>query len=126
MLLSAHTNGEDVAFATAKLRQKLTDVRPDGLHPRLRVLLEVAGRKALDHAVGLRGRCQNLPGLHLERDGLGTLGSAVDAEDQGSHGSRRLRRAEALRLGNDVLEIMAILAVGVRPGMFLSCRRMSK
>ena len=71
------------SFRSPRAARHSLDGGIDGVEPRLRVLLEMAGRQPFDEAVALRGAGEHRAVREIERDGLGALGPTVDAK--GNH-----------------------------------------
>ncbi len=80
VLLAADPDGFDLAPPFAHLFETLGDGFSSGVEPDFRILFDMPGRQALDRAVGPLRERDHFPGLDIEDQGLGALGSAIDSE----------------------------------------------
>lgn len=80
MLLAGNTQRTDLVAPKAERRKHFAHGLLQRTPPNLRVLLEVPSRQSPNHVVGASGRSQQLSAATIQRDGLETLRSAIDAQ----------------------------------------------
>ena len=79
MLLSTDTDTDDLGAAASEFLEDLLDRSLDGRDPDCGILLHGTLTLCLHETVRLLGTGKDLSRLEIECDGLGALGSAVDA-----------------------------------------------